>query len=124
MEQAFFYNSSIWLSKFIRDYPVRSAKFIRRSHRGVFLHPFQPFAHEGVAQRILFNSHEMSGPIENGEGRSGVVVQQVPGVAVSTDVVLSRGQYERRAAKGCGKPVYVEGKGASRLQSLEEGVVG
>jgi hypothetical protein len=47
---------------------------------GPFLHPIQPLAHEGLAQHILFDIHKMVGPIEHGECRSGVVVQQIPGV--------------------------------------------
>src|SRR6266851_257840 len=91
---------------------------------GTFLHPIQPLAHEGLAQHILFDIHKMSGPIEHSEGRSGVVVQQIPGVPVSTEVVLSCGQNKRGATKGCGKSVHVKGKGAGRLQTLVEGVVG
>ena len=30
---------------------------------GVFLHPIQPLAHEGLAQHILFDIHKMSSPI-------------------------------------------------------------
>ena len=91
---------------------------------GVFLHPIQPLAHERLAQHILFDIHKMSGPIEHGERRSGVVVQQIPGVPVSTEVVLSCGQHERGTTKGGGKSVHVKGKGAGLLQPLVEDVVG
>ena len=91
---------------------------------GPFLHPIQPLAHEGLAQHILFDIHKMSGPIEHSERRSGVVVQQIPGVPVSTEVVLSCGQHERGATKGCEECVHVKGKGAGRLQPRVEGVVG
>jgi hypothetical protein len=36
-----------------------------------------------VAEFILFDIHKMSSPIEHSEGRSGVGVQQIPGVLVS-----------------------------------------
>src|SRR6266567_2290329 len=88
---------------------------------GPFLHPIQPLAHEGLAQHILFDIHKMSGPIEHGKRRSGVGVQQIPGVPVSTQVVLSCGQHERGATKGGGKSVHVKGKGAGRRQLREEG---
>ncbi len=91
---------------------------------GPLLHPIQPLAHEGLAQHILFDIHKMSGPIEHSERRSRVVVQQIPGVPVSTEVVLSCGQHERGAIKGGGKSVHVKGKGAGRLQPRLEGVVG
>src|SRR2546421_12661731 len=42
---------------------------------GPFLHPIQPLAHEGLAQHILFDIHNMSGPIEHSERGSGAVVQ-------------------------------------------------
>src|SRR6266571_5207589 len=87
-----------------REFPMR--QLVSRSRWaveicGVFLHPIQPLAHEGLAQHILFDIHKMSGPIEHSERRSGVVVQQIPGVPVSTEVVLSCGQHERGATKGC-----------------------
>jgi len=94
-----------------------------RSDGGVFLHPVQPFAHKGLAQHILFDIHKMSGPVEYSEGRSGVVVQQLPGVAVSTEVVLSCGQDECGASKGSGQGIHVKGKGGRRLQPLVEGMV-
>jgi len=89
---------------------------------GGFLHPIQPLAHEGLAQHILFDIHKMSGPIEHSEGRSGVVVQQIPGVLVSTEVVLSCGQNERGATKGCGQGVHVKGKGAGCLSWADASV--
>src|SRR5260221_4951739 len=91
---------------------------------GTFLHPIQPLAHEGLAQHILFDIHKMSGPIEHSEGRSGVVVQQIPGVLVATEVALSSGQNERGATKRCGEGVHVKGKRAGGLQPREERVVG
>src|SRR5260221_13225638 len=78
---------------------------------GPFLHPIQPLAHEGLAQHILFDIHKMSGSIEYSERRSGVVVQQIPGVPVSTEVVLSCSQHERGPVKGAGKGSTSEGKG-------------
>src|SRR5229473_3972966 len=78
---------------------------------GTFLHPIQPLAHEGLAQHILFDIHKMSGPIEHSERRSGVVIQQIPGVPVSTEVVLSCGQHERGATKEGGLCVHFEGRG-------------
>ena len=91
---------------------------------GAFLHPIQPLAHEGLAQHILFDIHKMSGPIEYSERRSGIVVQQIPGVPVATEVVLSCGQNERGTTKRCGECVHVKGKGVGRLQPRVEGVVG
>ena len=64
-----------------------------------FLHPIQPLAHEGVAEHLLFDRHKMSGSIKHRERRSGIVVQQIPGVPVSTEVVLSCGQNECGATK-------------------------
>src|SRR5712692_8750494 len=94
-----------------------------RSAAGVFLHPIQPLAYEGLAESCLFETHKMSGPIEHRERRSGVGVQQIPGVLVSTEVVLSCGQNERRATKEGKLWVHFEGSGAGHLQSLVEGVV-
>jgi site-specific recombinase XerD len=66
----------------------------------------------------------MSGPIEHCERRSGVVVQQIPGVPVATEVTLSCGQHERGSIKGGGKSVHVKGKGSGWRKPLVEGVVG